>query len=107
MKINFKTIPQKLHRYDTIGDYWYDKKSVLQVRVTEMDKRSEFLVLIHELIEQFLTEERGIKEEDIMNFDLEFENKLVPELAQLTLVLVTYCLNKVNLFYMDINEVAH
>ena len=72
-KIEFKTVPQKRQRYLTIGDYWYDKKGVLQVRVTEMDKRSDFLVLIHELIEQFLTEERGIKEEDIMTFDLEFE----------------------------------
>lgn len=72
-EIKFKTVPQKWHRYSTIGDYWHDKKGVLQVRVTDMDRRSVFLVLIHELIEQFLTEERGIKEEDIMAFDLEFE----------------------------------
>lgn len=37
------------------------------------DCYKEFLVALHEQIEYFLCRMRGIKEEDITNFDLEYE----------------------------------
>jgi|SRR6185312_10043728 len=73
MKIIIETIDKKDARYATIGDYFYDDEGVLRIKVTAMDKRSSMLVIFHELIEQFITEDRSIKEEDIMAFDLEFE----------------------------------
>lgn len=73
MKINIEAIPERDMRYPSLGDYWYDDKGVLQIRVVQMDRRYEMLVIFHELVEQFLTEQRGIKEEDILKFDLEYE----------------------------------
>lgn len=72
-KIVIKTIPHSKQRYPTCGDYWIDKDDVLQVRVSKMNDKYEFLIAIHELIEQFLSEERGIKGKDIDAFDIKFE----------------------------------
>lgn len=71
--IVIKTIPHKEQRYDTIGDYWIDENNVLQFRVSEMDDASEWLVIMHELIEQFLTGQRGITGEVIDKFDMDYE----------------------------------
>jgi len=58
-------------RYSTAGDYFVrDGKTVIQVYDQE-DRRHNFLVALHELVEQFLTEEAGIKEEDILAYDLQ------------------------------------
>lgn len=53
-----------------IGDYWTaDGRTT--VLVTEMpDWRYEFLIALHELIEEALTRHRGIPEPCIMKFDL-------------------------------------
>lgn len=71
--IVIKTIPHNEQRYDTIGDYWIDENDTIQFRVTKMNDRYEWLVLMHELIEQFLTEQRGITNESIDEFDIEYE----------------------------------
>ena len=61
MKINIETIPHSDQRYPTVGDYWDDENGVIQVRVSDMkDWRYEALVVMHELIEMFLTKHRGI-----------------------------------------------
>lgn len=75
MKIVIKSIPHSHHRYSgTVGDYFTDKKGIEQVCVSEMsDWRYEYLVAMHELIEDFLCQHRGIKESDITEFDIEFE----------------------------------
>lgn len=79
MQINIEVIPHNNHRYETVGDYWVDEAGVQQVRVSDMgDKRYEFLVALHELIELTLCEQRGIKEEDISAFDIEFEKNRKP-----------------------------
>lgn len=76
MKINIETIPHESQRYETVGDYWYDEQGVLQIRVSDMgNTKYERMVVIHELIEQSLTEWAGITEEQIMEFDLKFEEK--------------------------------
>jgi hypothetical protein len=72
--IRIRAIPHKSHRYCTVGDYFTDKRGVEQVRVSEMeDWRYEYLVAMHELIEDFLCQHRGIKEEDITAFDVLYE----------------------------------
>lgn len=74
MSIEFKTIPHKDQRYDTVGDYFCDGINKWQFRVSEMGNHDfEFLVFIHELVEFYLTQKRGIREEDITEFDKKFE----------------------------------
>ena len=74
MKIVIETIPQKDHRYPTIGDYWRDDQGNLQIRVTDVGNwKYEALVALHEMIEVLLCEDRGIKEPDIMAFDEAYE----------------------------------
>src|SRR4051812_42927292 len=77
LDIHIKTIPHKEHRYPTVGDYWRDKDGSLQVRISDFGNDDHaFLVAIHELIEWYLTEKHGIKEEDITAFDEQFEKEL-------------------------------
>lgn len=74
--IVIKTIPQSKQRYPTVGDYWRDPDGTLQIRVSEMGNTDyEALVALHELIEIILTEKKGIKEPDIMAFDVQFEKE--------------------------------
>lgn len=76
MKIAIETIPHGAQRYPTVGDYWEDADGVLQIRVSEMeDWRYVILVAVHELAEMMLTRWRGIPEEAIGEFDMEFERK--------------------------------
>lgn len=79
MKIIIETIPQSQHRYETTGDYWTEEDGTIQIRVTDMgNKDYEFFVAIHELVEQFLVDKRGITDEAITNFDIEFEKNAGP-----------------------------
>lgn len=74
MEINIKSIPSELMRYPTCGDYWTDENGVLQIRVTEMNKRSMQSVVLHEIVEKFVTEYQGISEKEIDKFDINYEN---------------------------------
>lgn len=71
-KIVFDVIPHKKHRYPTVGDY-YKKNGELHVRVSKMNSKHEFLVLIHELIEFFLIDQKGISIKSIDDFDMLYE----------------------------------
>lgn len=74
LHIRIDTIPHEEQRYPTVGDYVGDPHQRLYVSVSHMeDCYKEFLVALHEQIEYFLCRMRGIKEEDITNFDLEYE----------------------------------
>ncbi len=73
LNIEIKTIADKDQRYDTVGDYWKagDKD---EIRISELGNRQyEFFVAIHEMIEQFLCENKGITDEEITKFDIEYE----------------------------------
>lgn len=62
-------------RYNTCGDYYLVGKNMF---IDVMDQKNEdknFLIMIHELIEEHLTRKRGIKEQEIMNFDYMFEKE--------------------------------
>ena len=76
LNIQIKTIPSSEHRYSTCGDYWIDQDGSWQIRVSDMGNwHYEMAVAIHELWEQSLCFDRGIKEEDISNFDIQFEKE--------------------------------
>lgn len=73
MKIIIQTIPHSEMRYDTCGDYW-EENGIMKIRVSDMGNDDySFLVAIHEMIEQHLCKKRGITEESITHFDIEFE----------------------------------
>lgn len=76
MIIHIETIPGNLQRYSTVGDFWYDENGVLQVRVSDMgDSFLEKMVIVHELVEEALTSKKGIREQVITDFDLNFEEE--------------------------------
>jgi hypothetical protein len=73
INIEIKTVPHKDQRYNTVGDYSFKdgKESIL---VSDMNNwKYETLVAIHEIIEEVLCRDRNIKDEDITNFDEEFD----------------------------------
>lgn len=73
--IHYKTIPHNEHRYPTVGDYW-ETEECIEVRVSQMsDPRHEQLVLIHELVEIFSMQNRGIRLADSDDFDIIFEKE--------------------------------
>lgn len=75
MNVECKTIPYKQQRYETCGDYWIDETGV-HFRVNDMGNDDfEFLVRMHEMIEEHMTRRRGLKEPDIMAFDLMWEKE--------------------------------
>lgn len=73
-KIIFEVIPHKKQRYPTCGDY-FKKNGKLNIKVSKMSFKYELLVLVHELIEWSLIEEKGISINSIDDFDILFEEK--------------------------------
>ncbi len=71
--IEVKTIPQNQHRYPTLGDY-VGHERLRFIQVSDMgNAKYEFLVAMHELIEQALCFSRGISEDSVTQFDIAFE----------------------------------
>lgn len=74
-RIVIEAIAHEQHRYPTVGDY-FEGSDGWTVRVSRCgDARYEFLVALHELVEWFLTQQRGISEPDILAFDEAFERE--------------------------------
>jgi hypothetical protein len=76
-KTIIEIVPLNKQRYETLGDYFYDKQGVRHFKIT--DTGNEFyndLILVHELIEEILTRAKGISEKTILRHDLEFEKLL-------------------------------
>jgi len=77
--INIKFIDGKEQRYITCGDYWETDNSI-EIRITKQDNpECNLLIMLHEMIEYILCEKRGIKEADIMKFDLAWEDLPEPK----------------------------
>lgn len=75
--IHIKTIPHYEQRYPTTGDYWRDENDTEQLRISDVGNSDyEFLVMLHELVEWYLAEKRGITDEVISNFDMKFEEEI-------------------------------
>lgn len=69
-----RSIPHESQRYETVGD-WELKNNTLHIRVSDMQNdKYNVLVAIHELVEYLLCEDRGISDEVVTKFDMEFEN---------------------------------
>lgn len=77
MKIVIEIIPHKNQRYATCGDYWIEPNGDWQIRVSDLgDWRMNHAVYMHELSELASTIHRGIKEPDIMAFDIAFNKQV-------------------------------
>ena len=73
MNVTIFSIPYGRMRYQSLGDYeWIGPSGEhLEVTVAQLpDWRHEFLIAVHELIEEALTRHRGIPEPAILAFDL-------------------------------------
>ena len=68
------TIPHNFQIYETCGNYEWTDDGILVIFVSEMEnKKYEFLVFLHEIIEATLCKDRGITTESITTFDMEYE----------------------------------
>lgn len=75
MRYTIESRDKSLMRYPTAGDYYKVGDNMFVDICSQKTEDYEFCIMIHELIEEYLTRKRGIKEEDIMMFDLLFENE--------------------------------
>jgi len=76
MKITIQSIPHSEQRYETCGDWLFNENGDLNIWVSETNNNDyTFLVGLHEAIEAYLCLKRGINEEDITKFDIEFEKQ--------------------------------
>jgi len=75
---DIRIIPHEQHRYETCGDWWYEgpeDNAVLHIRVSQMPEQThEQMVLIHELAEVILCNQQGVTQQDVDNFDTNFES---------------------------------
>jgi hypothetical protein len=74
VRIVIETVNHSKQRYCTCGDYWIDKKGTIQIRISKMDWKLQWLVIVHELVEIFLCLLRGIEFGDIDKYDIKFES---------------------------------
>jgi hypothetical protein len=74
MRIQLKTIPHSRQRYDTCGDWEFLADGTIDISISDMDNEDyAFLVGIHEAIEVWLCRKRGISQESVDAFDIEYE----------------------------------
>lgn len=74
-QISINVITHKDQAYDTCGDYELVDDDCLDVTISKSKADYEFLVMIHELCEWYLTQKRGISIKKITAFDKSFEKK--------------------------------
>lgn len=78
------TIQHRFQTYETVGNYQWTESGMLVVFVSEMpDKLYEGLIFLHEYVEATLCGSRGISEQSITAFDIEFEKNRAHELRSL------------------------
>lgn len=74
MKIQLRTIPHSEQPYPTVGNWANMPDGSLQIDVSDMGNDDyAFLVAIHELVEVWLCNKRGITDEAVSSFDIEYE----------------------------------
>ena len=75
-EVHVKFIPNNDHRYETIGDWYFDKRGNLQIRVSDFpDERHSMLIAIHEMFEAYAAKRNKIPEPEVTKFDLWFEEE--------------------------------
>jgi hypothetical protein len=79
LRIHILTKPHSDQRYDTCGDWLFDKQDgSLIIYVSNLgDWKQELCVAVHELIEAMLCKDLGITDELVTEFDEDFESKRV------------------------------
>lgn len=79
MKIFMQTLSEGEQHpcgYETCGDWQVFEPCRIEVTVNKMaDPDSEFVVMLHELVEAYLCRKRGITSEEVGNFDRLFEEE--------------------------------
>jgi hypothetical protein len=76
--IRVDSVHSEQMRYATEGD-WRTGNGVIQVEVvSNMPRREQILIAIHELVEAFLCTERGITQEAVDTFDMQFTGEGEP-----------------------------
>jgi hypothetical protein len=74
MHIELRTIPHDEQRYETVGDWENLPDGSLRISVSDMGIEDyAFLVAIHEAVEVWLCNKRGITDEAVSAFDIEYE----------------------------------
>ena len=69
-----RVVPHDEQRYDTVGDYAVGENGDILFFVSDTgDDDYNFLIGLHEQIEEHLTRRRGLTEPTIMAFDEQFE----------------------------------
>lgn len=73
-KFILEVIEHKLQRYPTVGDWIVKPCEPTVIRSSRLSSlQREFCVLIHELVECYLCQMRGISDADVTAFDEAFE----------------------------------
>jgi hypothetical protein len=76
MRILIETVPHERNRNNQVGDYRYMEDGTLYITVSNMgDEKMEWLVALHEMIEEMLAKSDGITEEQINDYDIYYEKK--------------------------------
>lgn len=74
MHIQLRTIPHESQRYPTVGDWQISEDGTIAIDVSDMGNEDyAFLVAIHEAVEVWLCRKRGISQESVDAFDIEYE----------------------------------
>lgn len=76
MRILIETIPHESQRYKTCGDWILEKDGTLHVLISETGNDDyNFMIGIHEVIEQFLCKKSGIAQQEVDEFDMAYEER--------------------------------
>ena len=68
--------PAAKMRYPTVGDWQFKPDGSLHITVARMsDRRYEFLVGLHELVEALLCKQAGVSQAAVDAFDVEYETR--------------------------------
>lgn len=78
ISVRIKTVKPGKLPYNRVGD-WHWEGERLEISVQDMaDRRHEWLLVCHELIEAFLCLIAGVSEESIDQFDKEHDGQWIP-----------------------------
>ena len=77
--IHVSIVPYEQQRYPTAGDWQLNDSSDWLITISDLgDWKMNLLVAIHEIVEQALCLERGIEEQAVTAFDLQYEDSRRP-----------------------------
>ena len=76
MKIVIETVKHEMNRNGQVGDYRYLQDGTLYITVSDLgDDKQNWLVAIHEMIEEMTSKCDGITEQQITDYDEYYEKK--------------------------------